>query len=257
MFSFYTLTPGRRIYALRRVRELAQAKQLETIVAATEQGLDQDRKALELDAQRLDPIGPTQIRHKDLAVDRILVAIDYLLGYEAGKPNGEAATRMQTLLFPAGVTHHTRLPFPEQSSANDRVLSILESAKHAQLVDMLRLGGLTKDLRLARDDFEAALQSRESFNPTTWDEVKAARTVGQELYLQVVVQILAQFPDDPDTRDELLAPIWQQEDAVRAFRRQRRGPLLDVNPESGDLVEVNDDQAEQPEPPPVDADDDE
>jgi hypothetical protein len=114
----------------------------------------------------------------------------------------------------------------------------------------LNLHNLSADLRQARDAFETALVTRDRFNPTTWDEVKAARAAGQQLYLQVVVQILAQFPgqsgEDADARATLLSPVWQQEDQVRAFRRQRRGPLLDVDPQSGELLETDVDAPLEP-----------
>jgi hypothetical protein len=229
---------------LRRIAELAQARGLTAIVAIIDQALAQDRKALELDAQRRTA-GPEQVRDKDLVVDRVLVAIDYLLAYAASKPDGAAATQLQRQLFPSGTTEHTRLPFPEQSSANDRVLAILEDPANAAQIAALNLNNLTADLRQARDAFDSALAARDRFNPTTWDEVKAARAAGQELYLQVVVQILAQFPgqsaDDAEARATLLGPVWQQEDQVRAFRRQRRGPLLDVDPQSGELLETDGD----------------
>ena len=251
MFALYQLTPGRRIYVLRRVREFAEAKQLAAVVAAVDRALAQDRQALELDAQRLAN-GPEQVRDKDLEVDRVLVAIDYLLGYAAGKPSGVEAAQLQRRLFPGGLGEHTRLPFPEQSAANDRVLAILADPANADQLAALNLQGLATDLRQARDEFDAALANRDRFNPTTWDQVKAARAVGQELYLQVIVQILAAFPGqtdaDADARERLLGPIWQQEDQVRAFRRQRRGPLIDFDPQSGALLEAEEVEPEVTEP---------
>ncbi len=63
-------------------------------------------------------------------------------------------------------------------------------------------------------------------------------------YLETIVKILSVFMDEPKTRDKVMRPIWTEEERVRAFRRQRRGGLLDVNPETGELVLPPSEQAE-------------
>ncbi len=60
----------------------------------------------------------------------------------------------------------------------------------------------------------------------------------------MIVKILSVFMDDPEARDKLMRPIWTEEERVRAFRRQRRGGLLDVNPEAGELILPPSEQAE-------------
>ncbi len=237
IFALYILTPGRRIYVLRRVREIAAKQELATVLEFCDKGIAQDREALDLDAARRDPSAPTRVRDKDQVVDRTLVAADNVLDFHISVERDESAVKMRSMLFPSGVGHHTQLPHFEQSAANERVLGILESDEHAAWVQAYDLTRVSKSLRKAHDAFDAALKSRDDFNQTSWDEVKAARARGQELYLETVVQILAPFPGDPAARDVLLQPIWQQEDAVRAFRRQRRGGLLDVDPESGEIIE--------------------
>ncbi len=89
MFSFYTLTPGRRIYVLGTVIELTEATILELakldgdepkalandakrVIEAAEVGIAQDRRALDIDAARLDPDAPARVKDKDGIVDRIL-----------------------------------------------------------------------------------------------------------------------------------------------------------------------------------------
>ena len=235
MFALYTLTPGRRIYTLRRVRKLAAAKELSPIVESIDQAIAQDGKALDLDAKRLDPRPPKRAKEKDARVDEVLMTLDVLLSYHAGKQN-DGAVAMQATLFPGGAHYHIRMPHIEQAAANERVLKILESAKEKAWVDAHGLRPLVLDLRTAHDEFDAALNARHGHTRVSWDKVKEARAAGQELYLKVVVQILAEFLADPDTRDQLMAPIWQQEELVRAYRRQRRGGLADVDPDSGELL---------------------
>jgi hypothetical protein len=113
------------MFALRGVRQLADAKQLKEIVAAIDVALTQDRKAIDLDAERVNSYSPIRVTEKDQVVDRALMAIEYLLTYHAsGEPDGEAA-KLRATLFPTGANHHTRLAHVEQAAANERVLGIL------------------------------------------------------------------------------------------------------------------------------------
>ncbi len=249
LFTLYVLTPGRRIYVLNRVRKLAQEQQLDAVVKACDGGIAQDRRALDLDAERLDPLAPTRVRDKDQIVDQTLITVDTTLGFHATVEQDQTALELRSTLFPAGVNYHTRQPHIEQCTANARVLDILEGQEYAQWVQANGLGRLSKSLRKAHDDFEAALQSRDDFNQVTWDQVKAARARGQELYLKTVVQMLAAFPEDQAATDKLMTPIWQEEERVRDFRRQRKGALPEVDPESGEILEAPADAEAPGEPP--------
>jgi hypothetical protein len=225
------------MFALRGVRQLADAKQLKEIVAAIDVALTQDRKAIDLDAERVNSYSPIRVTEKDQVVDRALMAIEYLLTYHAsGEPDGEAA-KLQATLFPSGANYHTRLAHVEQAAANERVLGILESAENATWLDGHGMRPLINDLRSAHDEFEATLMARSLDGAAGWEQVKAARLAGQELYLEVVIRILAHSLSNPSARDELMEPIWRQEELVRAYRRTRRGPLADVDPESGELLD--------------------
>jgi len=252
ILALYVLTPGRRIYTLRRVRERAEAKALEAIVAAIDEAVAQDRKALELDAARVDPPRkPPGAADKDRIVDATLTALDDMLSYRAGRSSDDIAATMQTRLFPGGVYQHTRLAHVEQSSANERVLAILEGEDDKAWLDAQGLRPLIEDLRADHDAFVAALQAIHGYTPVSWEQVKAARARGQELYAKVVFQIVAAYLDDEDGREHLLGPIWQQEELVRSFRRKRRGSLIDVDPESGELLDDDDGDASEGEDSPA------
>jgi hypothetical protein len=225
------------MFALRVVRQLADAKKLEEIITAIDKAIVQDRKAIELDAERVNSYSPMRVTEKDLVVDRTLMAIEYMLTYHAGTEPDSMAAKLQATLFPSGANFHTRLAHVEQVAANERVLSILESEEHAKWFDGHGLRPLIDDLRRAHDEFEATLMARNLDGAVGWEQVKAARLAGQDLYLEVVIRILAHSLTNPSARDELMEPIWRQEELVRAYRRSRRGAPPDIDPESGELLD--------------------
>jgi hypothetical protein len=234
LFALYVLTPGRRIYALGRVLERAKAKDLGELITTIEAAIIHDRHTLELAAARFERT-KIPVRERDAAVDRTLGTIDHLLSHYAQASN-PTALALLTTLFPSGLANHVHLPFVEQAAANERVLGILEGDTHAKWLDAHGLRPLIEELRAGHDAFAAALHARDAETVPSWDEVKQARERGQELYLQIVARIVAQFSDKPEVRDELLEPIWNQDQLIQDYRRQRRG-VADVDPDSGEVIE--------------------
>jgi hypothetical protein len=239
LFALYILTPGRRIYALGRVLERAKAKDLAELVAAIEAAIAHDRHVLELDAARFER-AKIPVRERDAEVDRTLGTIEHLLSHYAQTTNLTASTLLVTL-FPNGLAHHIRLPHIEQAAANERVLSILEGNTHKQWLDVHGLRPLIEQLRAEHDAFAAALHARDAESVPTWDEVKQARERGQELYLHIVATIVAQFGGKPDVLDDLLEPVWAQDQLIQDYRRQRRN-VADVDPDSGEVLEEHGDE---------------
>lgn len=241
LFALYTLTPGRRIYALNRTLARVKEHDLTDLVELIEASTQHDRHALDLDAARVAKVN-LNVRRYDTPVDRTLMAISHVLAYHVA--NGDAAAAaMLANVFPIDADHHTHLPFVEQAVANERVLSILESQDAKSFVDSRGLRPMLEDLRKHHDAFEAALKSRDSTSVPSWDEVKAAHAQGQELYLSVVVAILAQLRDQPELRDELLQPIYAQDLIMQSYHRQRRA-IREINPDTGE--ELASPEADQP-----------
>ena len=231
LFALYTLTPGRRIYALTRTLARVEDNGIAELVEPIQAAIKHDRHALDLDAARIGKVN-LHVRQYDRPVDRTLIAISKVLTYhiENGDPEAEA---MLANVFPIDADHHTHLPFVEQAVANTRVLGILESEAEKELVDSRGLRPMVNDLRKHHDKFEAALKARDSASAPTWDEVKAAHAQGEELYLQIVVEILALFRDKLVLRDQLLQPIFAQDQVMKTLRRQNR-PIVEVDPDTNE-----------------------
>jgi hypothetical protein len=242
LFSLYILTPGRRIYALRRVDERVAAKQLPDLSPAIALAIEHDRKTLDLEAARSDR-STIEVRDHDGAVDRTLGTIQILISHFAAGDDATAEALLGTL-FPNGLAAHVHLPHVEQAAANERVLKILESDAHKAWLDAHGVHPLIEELRSHHDAFEAALKARDSESVPSWDDIKRARARGQELYLEIVAQIIAQFRNEPELRDELLEPIRAQDLRSQHYRRQRRH-VVDVNPDTGEELEPESDSGQQ------------
>ena len=249
LFNLYLLSPGRRIYALDRVRPLAEAREAKAIVVAISQATAHDREVRKLDARRRrgpNPVPPSAVRH-DGEVDRTLDALDALLAYRVDRDGADSfAQVMRAELFPRGVKLHKRLPLAEQLVANQEVLELLESEQHAAWLDAQGLRPLIEDLRGSHEAFAQALAERDQAVVPSFAEVRSARARGQELYLRVVIEILAAYFEDEVARAELLAPIFAQNEEVRRLRRRRR-PLIELDPDTGEPEDELEPDAGEPE----------
>lgn len=231
LFALYILTPGRRVYALNRTLARVKENDLVDLVELVADVIAHDRHALDLDAARIGKVN-LQVKQYDIPVDRTLIAISGVLTYHVASGDLTAAAMLANV-FPISADHHTRLHFVEQAVANDRVLSILEHEDAKAFVDSRGLRPMVNDLRKHHDAFESALKARDSASAPSWDQVKAAHAQGHELYLGVVVEILAQFRDKPELRDELLQPIFAQDQLMQSYHRQRR-TIREINPDTGE-----------------------
>ena len=235
LFNLYHLTPGRRIYALRRVRPLALAHDYARIVEAIDDATVHDREVIELDARRRRGPNPTppSVRLHDTEVDRTLQVIDQMLLHRASRDEQSIAATLHAELFPEGVGPHVRLPQVEQVTANERVLERLESETHAKWLASQGFAPLVADLRAAHDAFVHAMRLRDNIEIPSYRELRRQRLIGQELYLRVVSEIIVACFDEPEIFAELIAPITGQNQEVRVLRRRRRS-VPDIDPDSGD-----------------------
>lgn len=242
LFALYRLTPGRRIYALRRVRKEAERRGVESLLAFIDAAIAADRSALELDAVRRSPRPASTLRADDLELDAVLKTLEQLVAHYA--IHDELGATIHGRLFPAGLAQHVQLPYVEQAAANERVLELLR--EEAEWVEAQGIMPLAKQLEAAQAEFLASLDAREQAE-TSFTEVKLARELGEARYLEVVVRVLAETLDDAEAREQLLAPIYAADALIQAYRRKRRGSLVDVNPDTGELLDAQAMEAEEAE----------
>jgi hypothetical protein len=124
--------------------------------------------------------------------------------------------------------------FVEKLLLVDETVKLLQGDL-APSVNELGLGKLSKRLADLAVQYRDALEAPPP-SVVAWERVRAARTEGQELMLEVVAAIMGKFhartPESNEARAALLGPILKQNDAIGAYLRSRRA-VDDVNPETG------------------------
>lgn len=239
------LTSGRRLYALRRVREVAVNQKMENLlvvvdeaVAVNEQVYSNERawqRTRELPQARGNAVAI------DTAIDRALGGIFKQLGNIAGAMEGtELASRAQALctrLFPSGLQPVVHQTFEDQLSSNQSILTDLQGDVAG--VNELGLSVYVKRLAELVPQFEAEMNSAKQ-PELSWNQLCAARDLGEVHLRRVIAAILSSgkvTPEDEAVRAKLIAPIQYQLDLTTNSRNAKSGSV-DVDPENGDEVPV-------------------
>lgn len=247
LINLYTFSTGRRLFAFRQVRKLAEKLALEDLVVHLDAALTHDRATRALETKWASAPATqknqAEVQRIDVLVDRALVSIrDSAQAQANGAGDDEdIADKVQTLIsaiFPGGsVIEVTQATYVEELEAVDGILTSLKSKELAPIVTELGLTRLVKRLAKLAVDYRAA-QEAPAAEIVGYDKVRAARAVGQENILQAVAMILGLYPkstpEHQASRAKLLAPILKQNEAIRLYLRSRR-TVQDVNPETGEV----------------------
>lgn len=245
LFKLYGFSTGRRMYAMSLVRPIAVGLGNKRIVKHIDTALAHDRVTRALDlrwaGRALLNRGDGKLKEVDALTDNMITALrDGALlqtrGMEPGDAIHDTVDAFLEDLLPAGVQAITSLPYVDQISAVDTLVSRLQGP----LAPMVEELGLTRQVdRLAElaVAYRAALdESTMGADAVVFAEVREARERGQEYLLELVVLILSAYleatPEQREARDALLTPIMLQNEAIRDYLRTRRAPR-DVDPDSG------------------------
>jgi hypothetical protein len=239
------LSTGRRLYALLRVLALVMARGLAPIVQLVEQAIAHDRQTRQLDlrwhAMRVQPRSPASVKPVDARVDRAIKALrdGAVAQAEGAAPDDPVHGEVEDFLsevLPVGVFAITKMPYVEQLSELENIVEKLEGPLASSVAE---LGLQRQAARLS----ELLPQYRDAINGAGvgnlgYTTVREARKRGQRYLHEVIAMILGTYyrADDPEhqaARAELLGPIVEQNEAVRAYLRARRA-VRDVDPETGD-----------------------
>ena len=247
LLNFYAISTGRRIFALRQVHTRAGERGFPALQTHCALALEHDRAAHELEArwaaqQHAAPaVDAPHLQRVDGLVDRSLTAFrdGALANATVAAPGDDLPVRVDGLLrelFPAGLGAVTSLPYVEELAAVERILGALQGPR-APLVGELGLERHAARLAQLAVEYRAALEAPKAA-ALDFGTVRAARARGQELLLQAVAMILGAHPgstpEDNEGRAALLAPILQQNEAIRQYLRSRRN-VEDVDPETGEI----------------------
>jgi len=259
LISVYTLSTGRRLFALAQVMKGAKEQGFKELAAHCDMAVKHDQKTRALETKWAAPVtapaGQGEVQRIDHLIDRVLVSVRdtaqaHANGHDdTGKDSiPQKATRLLTAIFPLGVQAVTQATFVEELAAVDGIVASLKSEELAPIVEELGLERLTKRLAGLAVEYRAAQEAPKG-DTLSFGNVRAARAQGQEHVLQAVALVLGKFysttAKDVAARIALLAPILEQNEAVRLYLRSRRA-VQDVNPETGEVDPSAPPVAEQP-----------
>lgn len=243
------LSTGRRLFVTRRMRPLIAARGHDDVVVHIDEGIAHDLQTRQLDVVWSGVRSKTQpasnIGVIDVRVDHGITALRdaaeaQARGAAAGDPIHAQVQGFLGEALPAGVYAVTSLPYVEQLNALEVLVDKLQGPL---LTQVMELGIARQSLRLAellpfyRDAIDGAADGNTGLDFAT---VRAARQRGQRYLYEIIAMILGKYyrADDPEhqaARAELLGPLVEQNEAVRAYLRARRA-VRDVDPETGELL---------------------
>ncbi len=235
---------GRRMFALRQVRRVAEALGDTALVARVEAALEHEGRVFALERRwASDKNGQGAARGNafqiDVLIDRTLSAIDggaaqAAVALRPGHPLAEKAARFRAHAFPGGVGAVVNLTYEEELAYVDWLLSELDNPDQpwGPTVAELGLTLFVTELRARVVEMRAELE-RERPRPLRHEELRAARATGQRGLLVTIAHILGNYDGDDDRARQLLAPISDQNERISAARRRWRA-TTDVDPETGE-----------------------
>lgn len=258
LFNFYVFPTGRRVFALGQVAAIAKASGHSDLAKHCNAAVAEDRKCLAAERKwagyvaemrgkvaAVPRAGSLEAKKKvDALVDRTLTAIrDNADNMRAGAPDDDPIHGMvlgfQKEIFPSGLQAVTGLPFVEELAAVEDILDKLASPTVAPIVEELHLGKLVERLKEVTKKYRAVLVPAPK--GMSFDEVRRARSEGQDRLLHAVSMIVCKHPastaKDVEARAALLEPILAQNAAIGATMRTR-ATVTDVNPETGEPSDV-------------------
>lgn len=246
LFNLYVSTTGRRLFAHRQVRAIAQKQGFTELVKHCDIAIAHDLGARKVERRwESEPSpaatasNPTAQRIDNL-IDGILgairdTAVAQTRGTQADDPIHGEVNAFVTRLFPVNVHAVTSLPYVEELAAVDDILKLLKG-ELAPAVKEFGLGRLVKRLADLAGQYREALESPPP-SVIQWGHVRAARNEGHGLLLETVSIIIGKHhkrtPEGTTARQALLAPVLKQNDEIGQHLRARR-TVTDVNPETGE-----------------------
>lgn len=242
------VTPGRAVFATNTMRKLVDEAREPGLIGRIDIALASGREALRINRQwgKQKASGAAQ-RRGDAAV----IDIEFNASWKAlestvsgqifgakERPMRVAAEAIRDEVFAQGIGAITQQAYEEQLSRADEALEALRRQPLADHVHRLRL----EEHLLVLDDVGNRLrvELEKHAKVISWEDVTAASARARELYLGVIFTVLSFYWDGSPAavarREELLKEVNRQNAALaEAYRRHR--PLLDVDPDTGDVLE--------------------
>ena len=237
------LPTGRALFAFEQMRAALQGQP--ALLAQLDAARDaaqalrtlEAQHAAEAEARRSAARGEAQAI--DYQLDRTLGELANLcaalskLGEE--HPQGAAAQAFSARFFPNGVTEIIRAVYEDQLLKIESLLSAIEQAPAADWVATLPIEPYVETLKTLTPKYRAELE-KSAPATVTYDQLRAERRAAHQQLAYLVAGVYFTLRD---SHDEALTPLTRQIERHRALRKGRRAVTVDVDPQTGDEVEVD------------------
>ncbi|WP_168210327.1 hypothetical protein [Persicimonas caeni] len=189
---------------------------------------------------------------RDVQVDRNLGLVyrnvDGFAQMEGDSEHKTAAREMLEDLLPNGVHGIITQTFDEQHVTVDEFLTRVRQ-DYADTLQLLGTTPMIDNLERLNTRFGEELKATD-VKKVPFSDFKAALAVAQEEFAKLIFVVCAHFLHEPDERNRVLAPVIEQNERVAAYIK-RRGTNPEIDPNTGEVIEDQDDDADDE---PVDTD---
>ena len=184
-------------------------------------------------------VWPARVVDLDVSLDRHVGGlkdfIETMVRVFGGTPGGASWQKLAVATFPAGATYYTAQVYAEESARVATLLAELAKPEWAGLVAEGIMRDMIAALAAVHAEYASEVSKFEQLERVTWDEVKAQDLANHRRLCVFIAAIVHGYAGDATTRERLLAPIAQQDQAVYEALRDRR-KVLDVDPTTGEPV---------------------
>jgi hypothetical protein len=252
------LTPGRNLWASRRVDARLNAAERAALGRFTSEAVAAAEQAVRLFGARrkkATKLYGDAARAKDEALDAVVSGIHGHLTslgriYGSDTEAGERVERLLGAFFPGGLAAVTNIAYVDELAQCERIQKL--AAEDAHVTDVRALPALPGLLALLEEraaDLARELE-REASDAPTYRDARAAADVAERRMTELLMAVFTLYPGDAPgparRRTELLDPYLVQLESMRE-RYRRRMPPAEIDPDTGELEHDPEPAAASPE----------
>jgi len=196
-------------------------------------------------------VWPARVVELDVTLDRHIGGlkdfIDTMVRVFGGTPAGAAWQKLAVATFPAGATYYTAQVYVEESARVATLRAELAKPEWSTLVSEGIMRDMIAALGAVHTEYAREVSRFEKLDRVSWDEMRAQDLANHRRLCLLIAAIVHDYAADAATRERLLAPIAQQDQAVYEALRDRRR-VLDVDPTTGEPIAPPPDDPAEPLP---------
>ncbi len=237
---------GRRLFVLRAMKKLVTDLGMAELGGAVDWALSHERATRKLErrwrqVRKKQSQGRGKAKEIDIQLDRLIGSMFTALNAQLPPldPESELAVRIRGFLdayFPEGPAAITQAEYEDALAIIDEMNEDLAPLSEEQLKELTVLNHARELARLA-PLFQAELDSPSA--GFKFKTLREARLEGHERLCELVGGVLfftrdRGNPENVEKRAALLAPVLEANERVKARRKRKNGPDVEVDPNTGE-----------------------